>query len=175
MSDLRRLNHWDHNLIKHVEDTVVCLTHKVFISASFFGLPYKKKCAIHFPWEKSNGNKPFKEKNRWYLRGWDKIFKGTVVNRALPTLLGGSLEITLTVSLSQDRLNRWCELMNRFPGLPVSTDDLVDIQVIEEKILDHTWRQVQPSHRGIYFIKKFPTPPEKFCQRCLKAFYFLYN
>ena len=29
----------------------------------------------------------------------DKAFKGTVVNRALPSLHGGSLEITLTVPL----------------------------------------------------------------------------
>ena len=29
-----------------------------------------------------------------------KCYKGTVVNRALPTLLGGSLELTLTVPLT---------------------------------------------------------------------------
>ena len=31
----------------------------------------------------------------------EKAFKGMVVNRALPSLLGGSLEITLTVTLTK--------------------------------------------------------------------------
>ena len=31
------------------------------------------------------------------MHTYEKAFKGTVVNRALPSLHGGSLEITLTV------------------------------------------------------------------------------
>ena len=36
-----------------------------------------------------------------------KGFKGTVVNRALPSLHGGSLEITLTVPLSLKPNDNW--------------------------------------------------------------------
>ena len=39
------------------------------------------------------------KQNNWYLiySYTDKAFKGTVVNHTLPSLVGGSLEITLTV------------------------------------------------------------------------------
>ena len=43
-------------------------------------------------------NKKFKKQKHGYLiYTWsDKAFKGTIVNQALPSLHGGSLEITLT-------------------------------------------------------------------------------
>ena len=41
-----------------------------------------------------------KQKHGHLLNTWsDKAFKGTVVNRTLPSLQGGLLEITLTVPL----------------------------------------------------------------------------
>ena len=49
--------------------------------------------------ETANENKAFKETKHGYLLCTvsDKAFKGTIVNRALSYLYGGSLEITLTV------------------------------------------------------------------------------
>ena len=41
-----------------------------------------------------------KQKNGYLIHTWsDKVFKGTVVNRALPSLHGGSLKIIITVPL----------------------------------------------------------------------------
>ena len=45
----------------------------------------------------TNENKQSK-KNKKHFTLLNKAYKGTVVNQALPSLLGGSLEITLTVS-----------------------------------------------------------------------------
>ena len=69
----------NHNEKKtNVEDTIVFLTRKVFISQM-----------------KINS---LKEQKDWYLiHTWsDKAFKGTIVNQTLSSLHGGSLEITLT-------------------------------------------------------------------------------
>ena len=43
--------------------------------------------------------KIWKGDNAFHIVDQSKVFKGTVVNRALPFLHGGSLEITLTVPL----------------------------------------------------------------------------
>ena len=52
--------------------------------------------------EKLTGKKQFLSKKRQYLPHFlsDKSFKDTVLNRALPSLHRGSLEITLTVPLN---------------------------------------------------------------------------
>jgi len=65
----------------------------VFISVSFLIATYKQKS--HFRRETANENKQFNLKHKKY----NLIFKGTVVNRALPYLHGGSLEVMLTVPL----------------------------------------------------------------------------
>ena len=71
--------------------------------SSFFGQVYlllliNKECASHTLRETENENKQFKNiiSNSYLIR---KAFKGTVVNRALPSLHEGSLEITRTVPL----------------------------------------------------------------------------
>ena len=52
-----------------------------------------------------------KQKHGYLIYTWsDKAFKGAVVNRTLPFLHGGSLEITLTVPLKQIWVrNSWKE------------------------------------------------------------------
>jgi len=48
----------------------------------------------------SQRREPANENKDDQIPAWSgKAFKGTVVNRALPPLLGGSLEITLTIPL----------------------------------------------------------------------------
>ena len=63
-----------------------------------------RKWLAHFllvrsPWETHrNQHFPESEKRRYLPHSWsDQVFSGTVVNRIIPSLLGGSLEITLTV------------------------------------------------------------------------------
>ena len=42
-----------------------------------------------------------KQKNAYLIHTWsDEAFKGTVVNRTMSSLHGGSLEITLTVPIN---------------------------------------------------------------------------
>ena len=61
-----------------------------------------KKCASHFRRETSNENKQLKETktmiNNLYLS--DKAFKGTVVNRVLPSWPGVLLEIMFAVPIA---------------------------------------------------------------------------
>ena len=48
-----------------------------------------------------------KQKDGYLIHTWSvKAFKGTVVNQALPSLHGGSLEITLTVPVKNWNRNR---------------------------------------------------------------------
>ena len=72
---------------KCVEDTVVFLTWKVFISGSF-SIAFDKQVLVI---RKSlNGLK--KQKQCCLIHTWsDKAFKGTVVNRTLPSLHGNTL------------------------------------------------------------------------------------
>ena len=89
------------NLIKTVEDNVVFRTQSVFVSVSFPKAFISKKYASHFV-EKSEMkmNSLKMNKHECLIQTWSgKAFKGPVVNRALPSLDGGSLEITLTVPL----------------------------------------------------------------------------
>jgi len=104
MLDLQRLYPYNLNLIKNVEDldTVVFLTRKVFVLIIFQLLLKSKKCVSHFCRETP-------------ISFW-------VVNRALPSLHGGSLEVKLTnpvpwsykssalkfvSSVSRDLFNAW--------------------------------------------------------------------
>ena len=82
-----------------LEDTGDILTCKAFLN-------FLKTRNIHFRVKTSNENKQLKEKKHVYLiYTWsDKVFKSTVVNRALSSLQGGSLGITLTVPLSSTHL-----------------------------------------------------------------------
>ena len=57
------------------------------------------KCVSHFCRETANKNKHFKV-TKTLIFNSDKAFKGTVVNRALPSLNRGFLEITRTVPLN---------------------------------------------------------------------------
>jgi len=89
---------WYHALIKNVEDNTVFLAQKVFNSDISPLLPKRKKCATTR--KLANENKQFKGTKAWIynLYFWtDKAVMGTVVNRALSSLHGGSLEIMLTV------------------------------------------------------------------------------
>ena len=77
--------------------------------------------ASHFRRKTANKNKQnLKKQKHWVLiHTWsNKAFEGTVVNRALPSLHGGSLEITLTVTLKWGKRNfsmkmsneSWCQM-----------------------------------------------------------------
>ena len=59
MSDLQQYP-WNHNLIKNVEDIVVFLTGKVFISVSFFIASYMQEIR-HLSKEPGNEIEQFKE------------------------------------------------------------------------------------------------------------------
>ena len=82
-------NLWNHNRIKIVENTVVFLSARPLLILS-------KKCTGHFCRKTANKIKSFTKQKHWYLvHTWsDKTFKGTAVNRVLPSLHGGSLEVT---------------------------------------------------------------------------------
>ena len=73
----------------------------VFLLEKCFSISsYKQEIfASHFRRKTSNENKQFKEKKPWISNLYliRQSFKGTVVNRALLSLHGGSLEITRTV------------------------------------------------------------------------------
>ena len=90
-------------LIKNMEDTVVFLTRKVFISLSLFIASYNKKSASHFCRETAKENKHFKGTKTCKLiqTRTDKAIKGSVVNRALSSLHRGSLDIPHTVPIKQ--------------------------------------------------------------------------
>ena len=97
MPDLQQYP-WNLYLINNVEEIVVFQVKKYLISIipiCFPGIEMLKSFLerTHF-WKFHN----FKH---WYLiHTWlNKVFKVTVVNRTLPSLNGGSLEITLTVPL----------------------------------------------------------------------------
>jgi len=61
-----------------------------------------KKCATHSCKETANENKSLKNMDICVTHTLsDKAFKGTYINQALPSLHGGSIEITLTVPLNQ--------------------------------------------------------------------------
>ena len=62
-----------------------------------------KKYANHFRRKPANGKNSLKKQKKLYLIHSlsDKAFKATVVNRALPSLHGGLLEITLTVPVEK--------------------------------------------------------------------------
>ena len=64
--------------------------------------------------ESANVNNSLKKQNHWYLiRSWPgRAFKGTVVNQALPSLHGGSLEITLTVPLALN-ISFWVKICSK--------------------------------------------------------------
>ena len=83
-----------------MENTVVLLTRQVFISVIFSIVSYKQEMRKS-PRETTNKNKQFKAPKNWYLihTGSDNAFKGTDINRTLPSLHGGLFEITLTVPL----------------------------------------------------------------------------
>ena len=89
-------------MIKNVKDIVVFLTRKAVISVSFFHcfLEVIKVIFAEKPHIKINS---LKKQKHWYLiHTWsDKTFKGTVVNRTLPSLHAGSLEIKRTVYLKK--------------------------------------------------------------------------
>ena len=73
----------------------------LFLGVSPFLLIINKKCASHFRREENPQMKINSLKKKWYLV---HTFKGTVVNRALSSLHGGPLEITLTVFLIRSLL-----------------------------------------------------------------------
>ena len=58
-----------------------------------------KICANHLCRRTTPENKQIKKENMNIYILSDKAFKGTIVNQALPSLHGGSLEILLTVPL----------------------------------------------------------------------------
>ena len=76
---------------------------------SFFIASFKQEMSKSFSqrnpmWTKKNSLE--KQKHGYLIHVWsDKAFKGTVVNRTLPSLYGGSLEITLTAPLGANLSN----------------------------------------------------------------------
>ena len=70
-----------------------------------YTLNLSNKCAINFFRESTHENKQFKETKNMdikFILDKKKASEGSVVNRALSSLHGGSHEITLTVPLSFD-------------------------------------------------------------------------
>ena len=100
MSDLQRYP-WNLNLIKNMKDNGVFLTRKVFIYVMFSIASHNREMCDSFlqrihKWKK---NSLFKQKHRYLIHTWSD--KATLVNRALPSFYRGSLEITLTIPLTQ--------------------------------------------------------------------------
>ena len=75
------------------------LTQKVFISVRFSVASHKQEmCVSHYHRETVNENKHFKERKTLVSSSY--LIRQTYVNRALPSLHEGSLEITRTVPLN---------------------------------------------------------------------------
>ena len=120
MPDLQRYS-WNLNLIKNVEDNAVFLTRKVLNYDNFSVLSYKqemrnsifhRKHKLILRWKKSyfikESQKKFflvkqlKRRDINLIHSWsDKSYKGTVVNRTLPSLQRESFEIKLTFLLKE--------------------------------------------------------------------------
>ena len=89
------------NLIKNVEDNVVFLSRisvyyckflRRFSLSRIAQISFEEKLLIHHL---------NKQKHGYLINTWsDKLFKGTFVKQALPSLYGGSRKITCTVPLS---------------------------------------------------------------------------
>ena len=60
------------------------------------------ECASHLR-EPANEKEQFKEIKTSISNSYFQVFKGTVVNRALPSFYGGSLETTITFPLREAR------------------------------------------------------------------------
>ena len=78
-----------------MKDIVVFLGLKMFNSDNFYMFSPSRNPQVTYAFCRKTtiGNEPF------LIRKSFKFFNGIVVNRALPSLNGGSLEITLTVPL----------------------------------------------------------------------------
>ena len=109
------------NLIKNMEEIFVFLTQCLFLWVSLCSIVVliNKECASHFRREPTNEINSLKKQKHWYLiHTWsEKAVKGTVVNLTLPSLHGGSFEITPTVPLSKEyqkrkKLFRWCFILH---------------------------------------------------------------
>ena len=88
---------WILNLIKNEEDSVVFWLEKCLILIISPFLLLSKKCANYFRRETGIENKQFKETKPYWTR---KSFYEYCVNRTLPFLQGGLLEITLLIPLN---------------------------------------------------------------------------
>ena len=100
MSDSQRYP-WSPHLIKNVEDIVVFINLKVFNSDNSQMFSCNRNAQISFAENSHVKLISFQNQKHWYLiyASSDKALKGIVVNRALSSLNGESLEITLTVPL----------------------------------------------------------------------------
>ena len=74
-----------------------------------------------------------KQKHSYLIHTWSvKAFKGTVVNQALPSLHGGSLEIILTVPVKIELEIAWYQYLL----YPVNSSSKFQIKLINYKILN---------------------------------------
>ena len=91
----------------------------------------------------------FSINQHWYLKHtWsDKAFKGTVVNRALPSLYGGSVEIALTVFRPNWKLRPW----DRFQGLDQWKRSSL------RSILSQGWVGILMQWRQLFYLGWIPT------------------
>ena len=91
---------WNLYLIHNVENIVVFLDLKVFISDNSYMFSCGRNARNFFCRETAQLKiiSFWNYKHGYLIHTWsDKDFKGSVVNRALPSLHGGSLEIMLTI------------------------------------------------------------------------------
>ena len=110
-----------------------CFKLLIFLSVYFCEFLHSVLFAEKLQMEISSGNKG---KQGYLKHTWpEKAFKGTVVNRALPFLHGGSLLITRTIPLSALNWITWIEILssrNVLSSLPdsrlMSFCTLLDIQ-----------------------------------------------
>ena len=97
------MSHWTRYLWKNVEDIVIFLTWKVFISMHSSIASYIQ-CASHFRRETANKNKHgLKKQKYWYIiHVWsnERCLSKSCTHCA-PSLQGGSRELTNTVSLTR--------------------------------------------------------------------------